>query len=454
MRSKAFSHASLLLAGLAASAAFAAPLSVTGKVTDKLGAPLPDVRVCRWSDMGDCVNSAGDGTFQYPKPVPNRAREADPSGYALAARGNALSLTSPVPARARLAWTDAAGRLAAAPRLLLLQPGANPLDLPFAHEGRAAGGIHFLKVEVQGLTLTWKAVLQPGAGLSLSTPDAGPRLLRSASVLALSKASAVVIRDLVFSKDGYRLRVYVPAKDTVKDVAVALAARNDSGPVFTAESRMRVLQIDRAAREFVMEIVDRKCDAEKGVFVPDTLRDTSAYALRPGSLYTWDQRNCQALVFHGPSSDLVGAWQLSEQESLPADVGPAACRERTHSGLRDHHFRSRVEITETQAVQKDEIEMCTGDLFMALVRFHMGGDSASTVVKNTCKAGTLKDKAGNPVDLTYGKKGDSLTVEVAYKGATCKGSRHFGEPKDCPDNFMGPFMACLATLGFQGPGRQ
>jgi hypothetical protein len=138
----------------------------------------------------------------------------------------------------------------------------------------------------------------------------------------------------------------------------------------------------------------------------------------------------------------------------PSDLASAGCADPAAGLPSDAWRKQTLAITDKEWQDRTEFEACTGDIFMALVRVQMGGDTASTVIKNTCKEGAVKDKAGDIAALTYGLKCDSIAVEVKFKGKTCLGTKYFGPGRECPDNFMLPFMACLAGMGFAGPGRE
>lgn len=180
-------------------------LDITGKVVDKLEAPIAGAQICVQGGTA-CANSGADGAFHLTGSSALRPEDVAARGFAADWRGGRLAVTSPLAGPARLEWFDAAGRRLAGIDLALAK-GRNEIgDAP------SGGGLHFLRLTQGNVSVTWTAMLD-GAGPSV--PD----------IASLAKTSATGAIQCV--KGGYATRVYNPSADVETGVVIMLGGEKE-----------------------------------------------------------------------------------------------------------------------------------------------------------------------------------------------------------------------------------
>jgi hypothetical protein len=183
-------------------------LDITGKVVDKLEAPVAGAQICVQGGAA-CANSGSDGAFHLTGSSALRPEDKLTRGFVMDLRGGRPVLQSPMAGAARFEWFDAGGRRLSG-RDAALTAGRNEIDLA-APAGR---GLHFLRLALGNMTVTWKAMLEAvGNGAQTS------------AVAALAKASAA--GSLQCSKGGYATRTYNPSADVETGVVIMLGDEKD-----------------------------------------------------------------------------------------------------------------------------------------------------------------------------------------------------------------------------------
>jgi hypothetical protein len=430
---------------------YARALDITGNVLTKVLAPIAGAKVCLKSTPTQCVTTDALGAFHITDGTigvraPSIMQRGD--GFSLEFGGNALSLSSPVAAKARMDWTDAGGRVVSAARDLNLAQGRNMLALP---DGMRKDGLYFVRVYVRDLTLTWKAVSMGAAGSTTRLDGKSSGRPAGGGTLALSKVSAAP-GALEISKAGYNTSTYQPETDSATDVVIILTATSDVGVTFNSSQKIKVISIDRTKHQIITEVVNLSCDSN--VVVKDTSRDTSLYAVSNGKFYLWTDGDCTGQLLNGTGTDPVGNWTISEpQVDLPAEFKGPDCSDSSGSGGGFFtSFTGSYKVTETEIDANVDIGVCPGDLYVASLLSLM--DSTVQLTANTCMGATFKNDKNETATLAFTKKGDSLNADFAYKTKTCSLAQSFDFSNStitCPeDDGTGTtsFFICIAGSGF------
>jgi hypothetical protein len=418
-------------------------LDIAGNVLDKLQNPVPGAKVCIKSDPSSCVTTDADGAFHLSKAIAIRNPGPAASGFSLAYRRGSLIVHSPAAVPARLEWLSTDGRRAFSASDIKLSAGANALPLP---AGLPSAGLIILRLSTADQTLTWKAVLAPGAASpATSSASASPR------IASLAKAAAATLE---ITKTGYRTRSYEPGAETETDVVLYLSLAGDAGIVLSGTLDDKVLAIDRAKKTIITAYVDAYCDSGSGTqVVHDTSEDTANYVVRDGKLWTWAQESCTGSMFTGTATDIVGHWTMSDANALLPDDLRAGCVADPASGETPFEsFTAVYDITESKITGTLSAELCPGDFLGAIFTEAFGADTSVILTKNTCQEIVYKNGKGETATFDFSKKGDSLHTTYAYKTSACAMDMDFGlSQKDpvCPEGEgLYEFMTCVEGTGF------
>lgn len=435
--------ATLAAAALTTVAPVASAMDISGIVINKSDQPVPLAQVCFKNNPSRCAATSIGGTFRIADNSSVRARGPS-GGYALELRGERLALMAPSPVDASVAWLDPSGRVLAPVRTLRL--GSTPALL--AVPGGA--GMRILHVTAPDLSLTWK-VLSMGAPLVGSSRAEAQ--LRAPIATFLGKAAA--ISELQVSKTGFRTELYLPFAEVENDAVILLTALSDSGFVFTSTYKAKNT-LDKVKGSMITEATFDTC---KGT-VPDpvTVKDTMQYAVRDGKLLTWYPGQCRAEAATGTSTDVVGAWTMTQSDVfLPQDLRPAACRDTVPSSSLPPTIKALLNIGETEQSFQIASEVCPPDMYLALISFYLLSDTTVELTKNTCRALTFTNGKGEEATLNFARRGpDSLASAFAYKTATCAGVENMRQGEgiaiDCSGNDpVFNLLECIAGTQFFGP---
>lgn len=417
-------------------------LDIAGNVLDKLGNPVPAAKVCIKSDPSSCVNTDADGAFHLTKAIAIRNPGPAASGFSLAYRRGSLIVRSPAAVPARLEWLSTDGRRAFSSSEVKLSAGANALPMP---AGLPHAGLIILRLSTADQTLTWKAMLAPGAAspAASSSPDA-PR------IASLAKAAAATLE---ISKTGYRTRSYEPGAETEADIIIYLSQTSDVGIVFNGTLDDKVIAIDHAKKIIITDYVDAYCDSAGTTVLHDTTEDTASYAVRDGKLWTWSKGDCTGSMFTGTATDIVGHWTMTDANALLPDDLRAGCATDSSSGETPFEsFTAVYDITESRITGTLTAETCPGDYLGYIFTDAFGADTTVTLTKNTCQEIVYKNGKGETATFDFSKKGDALHTAYAYKTSTCAFDMDFSlGQKDpvCPEGQgLYEFMLCVNGTGF------
>lgn len=441
-----FQIQALLLMFLPASA-----LNISGRVVDKLGAPVPGARVCAEQGPERCDMTDSAGAFQVTEPVGIATHPAGQE-FTLRLRAGLFLLRSPAAGVAVLSWHDAGGRLLAPARAVRLAAGENrlePATLP------AGDGIRFLRAEAPGLSGVWKAVWTGGRGAAseAATPAGLGTRSEGFPIAALAK-SAIASSDLVVEREGFRKAEYRPKRETETGVVIVLTPAADTGITYLSVFPSRVLSA--ADGRMISESRGDTCNGTSVVTV--TRKDTTRFALRGGNLLRWLPGECAGEVLTGGGSDLAGTWTLTEADfPLPMDLRPAGCNLDTLSStLLPSTVRETLVLTDTTQVLSLSVEVCPADLYISLIDRFLLRDSAIALSANTCRRAAWRNASGEEAVLAFERRGeDSLGTSFVHKTTTCTGSevmtRGEGVPVNCTGNDPTfTFLDCVAGTGFFG----
>jgi hypothetical protein len=431
---------------LAAMLSFACPpasaLNVSGHVIDKAETPLWSAKVCVKSDPSTCVTTDIGGAFHI-QTAPGGIRAAAPGAapYFMDSRNGMLSLASPSARKARLEWMGPGGRALGKPRDLDLSRGRNAIALP---AGLPANGVCVIRLSMEDMTVTWKAVLMGSQG---SGARPGAAAIRA---VALSKVEAA--GTLEVTKNGYKTRIYTPYTDPDTGAVIFLSLTADLGLDYAGTFHDKILSIDRTAKMIITQSVFAGCDSV--TLVRDTVVDTSFYAFRDGKFWLWPKGSCASQVFTGTGADPVGTWALSDPNAeLPSDL-KAGCIPDTVGGNPPFEtYSANFAITETSLTDNLSVEFCPANYYGPSVAYILSADSAVILDKNTCKQLVFKNAKNEPGTMNFVKQGkDSIQVSFTYKATTCSFVEplHFGDedPSCPPEDTFTPFIICMAGSKF------
>jgi hypothetical protein len=412
---------------------------LSGYVLSKQGGPLEAAQVCLKSDAASCVSTDARGAFRISRTLALEPVEPRGKGLSLRYRGGGLIVLSPLAQTARVEWFTPGGRRALSGYTVKLSAGANALALP---PGLPRAGIRILRLTAGDRSLAWKAVLASG-------PAAGAPSPRIAS---LAKAASATLE---ISKSGYRTRIYEPAAEVETDAYIYLSAVGDTGLEFDGTYYAKVVALDRAGHSLVTEYADAYCDTVDGsTLVRKTVRDTQAYAIRDGRMWTWEPGSCYGQMFSGTASDPAGKWELIDASApLPGDLRADCVIDSSGGeGSPFETFGGNYTITDTSITGDIRAETCPGDIFGLLFGLLFAGDTTVTLARNTCLQAGFENGRGEAGTFDFSKRGDSLRIGYAYKSAACSLDLDFGlgrkEPV-CPEGGeFEPFYDCVLASGF------
>jgi len=230
------------------------------------------------------------------------------------------------------------------------------------------------------------------------------------------------------------------------------------------------LKIDRDAKTVTVVSESWDCN-EDGTGVKTLDTSLTRYAISGGKLMLWEDGECEATVFSGSSTDIVGKWVNTDgMQSVLAPDASEDCELDTvdYGGLSPfQNWKWTMEITEKGANVSYTGDYCPARLVatMFLGATSDAGES-ETFDLTTLQCGLVEGKRKSdqkPVKVTSTGSGNSSKVTVTFDGETCQGnfpSPDLNDANPCDDSdfdeSLTSFYQCVygsglfPDFGFEG----
>lgn len=424
-------------------------LDISGVVANKIDEPIPLAQVCLRNFPDRCVSSSMAGAFRITDAGLAVSIPGPALPYSLELLGARMAFTAPDGGPARILWLDASGRVLAPERETVLRPGRNLLDLPRL----PADGLHFVRIALPGLTLSWKALmLGSGEWRGGGRVGADGPASRGGPLAALSKAAAAP-SDLVVTAPGFRPSTYRPSRQVETDAYVVLTPLSDSGFVYTSSYTSKST-LDRDKGQWVTEDTVTECNGP--IPVKTVYRDTSRYAVRDGKLYQYYPGQCRGELLTGDGDDVLGDWDYAESNVfLPADLRPDACRDTVPSDPVPPTVKGTVTISETDQSFAISAELCPPDFYLDLFLQLLVTDPTVGLVRNTCRQVGFRNGDGEEASLGFSRQGDSLIGVFTAGDRSCRIAESTVQSGNAPVDCLATdpvdvFLVCVAATAYFG----
>ncbi len=183
-------------------------LDISGKVIDKLWAPIAGASVCLQGNAAACAATAVDGTFKLTGTVSSLPGALPAQAVRFGTRNGRLILSSPQTGSAYLQWFVADGRSRFASGKLAIASGVNAVEAP---QGMPAGMILW-RLSLPGSISQWQGVWDGKAWLGAGPSRESGQAISARAGAPMAKAGAVAM--LAISKTGFAGATYQPKAET------------------------------------------------------------------------------------------------------------------------------------------------------------------------------------------------------------------------------------------------
>lgn len=162
-------------------------------------------------------------------------------------------------------------------------------------------------------------------------------------------------------------------------------------------------------------IIVQKQVCNAGVLEPEL--DTTFYQVQNGTFYQWDAEQCQAAVWKGSSSTVIGTWTYSNEFAAIPTGTPEDCDDSESDGSIPSDYTATLQITATSLTVEMSAEICYAEMMAEMGDGEYVADGCNKFYYTNSRNG--KEATFTILEAPKNLFNSSVKMQFEYGGKTC-----------------------------------